>query len=122
MKKKSKKYEKAIQRYRALSDKVESGEDAVEIDDEMEELKDYLLSRNSFENPLDRETAEKFIEENQGLNLDVYGGYSLRDEVRFEVGGERYAVIAYGVSEKEGGKEALSGMIFVKEKRPKPKD
>lgn len=122
MKKKSKKYEKAIQRYKTLSNKVESGEDAVEIVDEMEELEDYLLSKNSFENLLDRETAEKIIEKSQGLYLDIYGGYPLHDEVQFEVGGEKYAVIAYGVSDKEGGKEALSGMIFVKEKRPKPKD
>lgn len=108
----SKKYEKAILRWKTLSEiAVPTGEE----DDEIDGLETYLEEKNSFKNPLDRKIAQKIIERSQGLFLDTYGGYPLYGEVSFEVGGEKYAVIAYGVSNIEGGKDALCGMIFVKE-------
>ncbi|WXG46487.1 MAG: hypothetical protein WED05_07500 [Candidatus Atabeyarchaeum deiterrae] len=75
----------------------------------------YLLENNSFENTMDRVSAEKLIEHEQRGSLDINGGYPLWDEVSFRVNGEEYTVIAYGVSNENEGKDALFDMVFIRE-------
>lgn len=101
-----KEYQRALREFREISD---------EQSDEELDLKEYLLNENSFENPMDRMTAERIIEGRQGVSLDSLGGYPLWDEVSFIVKGVEYSVIAYGASGENEGEDALFGMIFIKE-------
>lgn len=78
-------YSQALQRFRELLNKNRD-----KFQDEISELETYLLENNSFENPLDRVVAEKIIEGQQQLSLDIYRGYPLWQEVSFEVAGEEY--------------------------------
>ncbi|MDP3012932.1 MAG: hypothetical protein Q8M92_01730, partial [Candidatus Subteraquimicrobiales bacterium] len=110
-----KEYNKALQRFRELQKTKDLDELYDEFDEELLDLQDYILENNSFENPMDRVTAEKIIEHRQRSSLDSHGGYPLWDEVSFKVGKEEYTVIAYGASDENEGEDAIFGMIFVKE-------
>lgn len=101
-----KEYQRALEEFKKMTDE--------ELLDEWDS-KEYLLNENSFENPMDRMTAERIIEGRQGVSLDSLGGYPLWDEVSFIVKGVEYSVIAYGASGENEGEDALFGMIFIKE-------
>jgi hypothetical protein len=55
--------------------------------EEIDDLIHYLLRKNSFENPMDRLSAEKIIDCQQRRSLGVFGGYPLLDEVSFVLNG-----------------------------------
>lgn len=103
-----KEYKEKLQRFRKLLNENPD-------DEELCDLEEYLLENNSFENVLDRASAERLIEHQQRISLEEYGGYPLWKEVSFKVNGEEYTVIAYGASNENEGKDALFGMVFVKE-------
>lgn len=120
-------YRKKLQRFREILEEkfLKSGKlkdlthQDMELDEDLEEdlidLKAYLKENNSFENSIDRISAEKIIHDSQKASLDIDGGYPLWDEVSFVINGEEYTVIAYGASNENEGEDALFGIIFVKE-------
>lgn len=103
-------YREKLQRYREIIDK-----DLKEADEELEDLEENLLENNSFENPLDRKTAEEIIEKSRQIYLEAEGGWPLWDERSFKVNEQEYTVIAWGASGYGEGKDALQGIVFVKE-------
>ena len=86
-----------------------------EDDDELCELSDYVLEHSNVSNALERETAESMIRYRQEGALVGSGGYPIRCEKSFEVDRARYTVIAFGCSAENDGKDALDGMVFVRE-------
>ena len=103
-----KEYEEMLQRYKEL---VKTGESIDEVND----LEYELLADNSFENFLNREIAEKIIENQQQSWLDTEGGWPLWDERSFEIDGQKYSTIAWGTSGHNEGKDAIQGIVFVRE-------
>jgi len=104
-------YEEKIQEFKKLL----KSENMNQIEDELWDLEIYLIEENSFENPLDRSTAETITERQQRVSLDIFGGYPLWSEVSFEVEGDKYTVIAYGASGENGGEDAIFDILFIKE-------
>lgn len=108
------KYNEMLKSYKELK-KVVDDQGASEDSDAWSDVKNYLIENNSFENTLDEETAWDIIKEHQQIYLDAEGGWPLEEERNFEVNGQKYYVIAWGASGSGEGKDALKGIIFVKD-------
>lgn len=75
---------------------------------------DTLYNQNSFENPMDRKTAEEII--NRSME-SITQGYYFCESVSFVVNNQKYSVIAYG--DEETDKPEIHYFLFVKEKKEK---
>ena len=106
-------YKNDIERFNEIEGK--NADERCDLEDEQYQLSYDLLEKNTFETPMDRETAEAVITMNQNIFLDDIGGYPLWDEVSFKTNGKLYSIIAFGVSRIDEGKGALQGMVFVEE-------
>ena len=103
------------EKYREMFEKYKEFIKTGKSSDEIDYMEDELLVNNNFENFLNREIAEKIIENQQQSWLDTEGGWPLWDERSFEVSGQEYSVIAWGTSSHNEGKDAFQGMVFVRE-------
>jgi len=110
-------YTGKLLRFKRICRKLDEGRGTEGDEEEMYGLMAYLAENNSFDNPMDRESAERIIKEQQKISLEINGGYPLRREASFKIAGEKYTVIAYGTSGENEGEDALFGIIFVKEGR-----
>ncbi|MDG7022942.1 MAG: hypothetical protein JRN45_00315 [Nitrososphaerota archaeon] len=105
-------YAEKLQEFRRLMAKDDQRSDAEE--DALSELSDLVVADSTPGNAMDLKTAEAIIGYRQKAALDIWGGYLLRHEKSFEVGGSMYTAVAFGCSGENEGKDALDGIIFMR--------
>lgn len=74
-----------------------------------------LKNTNSFDNPMDKQTAEKLIDLLQRMKLRKNGGWPLKREKKFNVNGQKYSVIAFGVNNEYTATDSIEDIFFIKE-------
>lgn len=71
-----------------------------------------FLDKTTPQDPISRKFAEIIIQELQELSLDTEGGYALWKERDIDNG---IFVVAWGVSDENGGSDAIQGIVFIKD-------